>query len=438
MKVSPFLVYIKSSLLSCFFCSFCINNNIMTTNIGIGFITGKRHFTNVLTTYVNNWLEHGLLTDKKVNINVLIAGDFSAEPVSLADIPNANGGQDKKIISVTLINKEYIDREIGKLTSSLKLKENEIKLVFGEGPARKRNLILYVAMKIKLDSLIFLNDNEYPLASFRNEKGQVSWMGQSIAGTHQKYISKTDISVGQQCGYISPIPFISFDDKLTENDFRLFIESIGDELIQWNNLKRDIVINKGVAYPDEAVIQNETVIEVKERRRMKLINNTSLCLNLKKQKKFPPFFNPPGVSAEFSFLSTCLNDYKILKMPCYTFHDGFGMYKSILNGVLPVRFLPADKSADEVVNKFLRAAIAWTRSKPLLVFIMQTGNYGKIMESIKSNLNLTIPKICNYFGRAEFEQLHAELDYYDRNVRKHYNLFSETKRVWSLITTSLS
>jgi hypothetical protein len=30
-------------------------------NIGIGFVTGRLLFQNVLKTYINNWLEHGLI-----------------------------------------------------------------------------------------------------------------------------------------------------------------------------------------------------------------------------------------------------------------------------------------------------------------------------------------------------------------------------------------
>ncbi len=136
-------------------------------------------------------------------------------------------------------------------------------------------------------------------------------------------------------------------------------------------------------------------------------------------------------------MSTGMIDFSLLKVPCYTFQDGSGMYKSILTGVLPTRFLPADKNSPGIVNRFIRTATDWTRCKPLLIFITQTGSYDKIMNRIRSDLALTVPKLCNYFNTDDFKQLNSDLDYFDRNVRKHYNLFSETKRVWALVMASI-
>lgn len=45
-------------------------------NIGIGFVTGRLLFQNVLKTYINNWLEHGLIDNKNVRIHVLVSYDL--------------------------------------------------------------------------------------------------------------------------------------------------------------------------------------------------------------------------------------------------------------------------------------------------------------------------------------------------------------------------
>ncbi len=98
----------------------------------------------------------------------------------------------------------------------------------------------------------------------------IVWMGQSITGTHLKYISKADITYGLQCGYISPIPFISFGNKLSENDFRLFINAIGYGFASWDSVK-NIIKNKGISYADENVIKKEIISEVKEAGRLKFV-----------------------------------------------------------------------------------------------------------------------------------------------------------------------
>ena len=56
---------------------------------------------------------------------------------------------------------------------------------------------------------------------------------------------------------------------------------------------------------------------------MKFISGANLCFNLKNYKNFPPFYNPPGARGEDTFLSTCLSECSVRKVPCYTFHDGF-------------------------------------------------------------------------------------------------------------------
>lgn len=45
-------------------------------NIGIGFVTGRLLFQNVLKTYINNWLEHGLIENKNVRIHVFVSYDL--------------------------------------------------------------------------------------------------------------------------------------------------------------------------------------------------------------------------------------------------------------------------------------------------------------------------------------------------------------------------
>ena len=68
---------------------------------------------------------------------------------------------------------------------------------------------------------------------------------------------------------------------------------------------------------------------------MKFISGANLGLNLKNLDKLFPFYNPPGARGEDTFLSTCICECTIRKVPCYTFHDGFSTYQHLLLGVLP-------------------------------------------------------------------------------------------------------
>jgi hypothetical protein len=136
-------------------------------------------------------------------------------------------------------------------------------------------------------------------------------------------------------------------------------------------------------------------------------------------------------------MSTTLTDYKVVKVPCYTFHDAFLEYKNILNGVLPIELRGVDAHSREVRLRFIRAAIGWIRYKPLLTLITQPENYDSIIETIRTKLDSSIPKLCRYFDTPEFEQVIEEFKKYHRNVRRHHRSFEATRHAWMKITRAL-
>jgi hypothetical protein len=170
---------------------------------------------------------------------------------------------------------------------------------------------------------------------------------------------------------------------------------------------------------------------------MKFISGANLCFNLKRISNLPVFYNPPAARGEDAFMSTTLTTHKVVKVPCYTFHDAFLEYKNILNGVLPVALVGVDARSPAVRQRFVRAAIGWIRYKPLLTFITQPENYDRMINEMTSKLNSSIPRLCEYFGTNQFEDIQTELEKYHRNVKRHYRNFEATKRAWEKITESL-
>ena len=126
---------------------------------------------------------------------------------------------------------------------------------------------------------------------------------------------------GHHCGYISPIPQLDFNSKLSEDDFRTFIESISNDIINWDSIKAKMN-DGGVTYADLDIINSKKVEVVNEKSGMKFISGANLGFNLKNLDKLFPFYNPPGARGEDTFLSTCICDCTIRKVPCYTFHAG--------------------------------------------------------------------------------------------------------------------
>jgi hypothetical protein len=196
--------------------------------------------------------------------------------------------------------------------------------------------------------------------------------------------------------------------------------------------------NGGVTYADKKILLSDACQEVPEVNHMKFISGSNLCINLTNPKRVSAFYNPPGGRGEDTFLSTCLSQRKVLRVPCYTFHDGFSTYKHLMDGVLPIKLKNMETDSEENVTRFYRACIGWIRYKPLLLYITQRENYEDRIEEMRGKLLITLPKICDYFGREEFINVSAELERYHKNVKKHYNQYLETQYIWTKICTFLA
>ena len=366
--------------------------------VGIGFATGRKSFQKVLKTYVYNWKECGLTENRAVSLNLLVAYDLGYSNAKAIHFTGIHKDLLNLIDEVHFIGRGAVRKEIAGLLDRGVLSEREADLVFDGGYAAKRNAILYFAVKNNIDYLVFLDDDEYPFAVTNTHMNAV-WGGQPVLTTHLEYIREADITNGYHCGYISPIPFLRFNDVLTENDFRVFIEAISNDVLSWDSV-RTVMENGGVTYADTSVLVNQTAGEVPETNHAKFITGANLCINLTRPERVFPFYNPPGARGEDTFLSTCLHDRKVLRVPCYTFHDGFSTYRHLMDGVLPTRL--------------------------------------KRIESDSEGLSATLPKICAYFQDDSFMKILTELNSYHRNVERHYAQFLETQRIWERVKTYLA
>jgi len=196
--------------------------------------------------------------------------------------------------------------------------------------------------------------------------------------------------------------------------------------------------NGGVTYADTKILVSDAAEEVPEVNHTKFISGANLCINLTKPDRVSPFYNPPGARGEDTFLSTCLSQRKVLRVPCYAFHDGFSTYNHLMYGVLPTKLKYIQADSEQIITRFYRACIGWIRYKPLLLYITQRENYEDKIKEMRDKLAATLPKICAYFGREDFMIVSKELDRYDKNVKKHYEQFLETQQIWTKINTFLA
>lgn len=404
--------------------------------VGIGFATGRKSFKKVLKTYIFNLKESDLQESEKVNVNLFVAYDVKYTHTKATDYTTVNTQLLDMLSETYFIGRKKAQEEIDYLVNQQIIDSRQAKLIFGRGYAGKRNIVLYKALKEKMDYLLFLDDDEYPLA-VTNTRSSAVWGGQHTLITHLSNIRQADITNGYHCGYISPIPYIEFNDVLKESDFKIFIEAISNDIINWDTIK-SVMENGGITYADTNVLVNNVVEEVKEVNHTKFISGSNLCINLTDSKRVNPFYNPPNARGEDTFLSTCLSDRKVLRVPCYTFHDGFSTYNHLLDGVLPTKLKYIKSDTEQVIERFYRACIGWIRYKPLLLYITQPDHYEEKIRQIREQLSLTLPKICRFFGREDFMKIGHELESYHRNVKKHYQDFIETQKAWGKICEFLS
>lgn len=406
-----------------------------TINVGIGFATGRKNFGDVARTYAENWFESGLTDQKNISLNLFVAYDLKYKDTKTADYTNLDIRITDMLDAPFFISESVMKKEAAMLTNRGIIRKYEAELLFGTGYAKKRNAILYFAIKSKMDYILYVDDDEYPMAAVITPDG-LMWKGQQVLAMHLSHIEDADITHGYHCGYVSPIPQIRFNNILNERDFKLFIETISNDIISWDSIKQKMQ-DGGVTYCDENIINSTAPVEVPEINGAKFISGSNLFINLKSANKLYPFYNPPGARGEDTFLSTCLSDTKVLKVPCYAFHDGFSTYPHLLCGTLPAKLKPICAGSQDVDDRFYRACVGWIRYKPLLLYITKPNEYASEIKQMKENLKEVLPKVCRYFNRNDFMGLLSELNTYSDLVCEHYKMFESTKSAWTKVVAYL-
>ena len=401
-----------------------------TIQMGIGFATGRMSFRKVLNAYIKNWQEakKKLSANYKISLNLFVAYDTDYLKTQSTDYTNLSQDIVDQFDQIVFLGAKNALKSIERLEESSHLSKKELRSVFSAGYAGKRNAILFAALENHMDYLLFLDDDEYPLAVTKS-KDVCLWSGQHIILSHLLEIPNADYTNGLHCGYISPIPQIPFSEEFTEGDFKAFIEAISNDIINWDNM-RQLMRSGGVTYASTEVLMKNQPVEVQEKSCCKFISGANLCINLTKPERTFPFFNPPGARGEDTFLSTMLQDRTVLEIPCYAFHDGFSSYKNLLNGVLPIELAPITADSPMIVNRFLSACIGWVRYKPLLVYLTNPGGYAEEIASMRKTLNEVSPKLAQYFKNDGFLNVIHELEEYHANVQKHAAQFQLAKDTW--------
>ena len=402
-------------------------------NFGLGFVTGRSNVCKIINSYYKDMLSQIDNYDKQINLTIFILFDTSYQNTAKEEFYQLEP-EVLKNITVKYITPECINRQIKTLKEKNNMTSEELELFFGHGHAKGRNTIMYYALKYKMDYLLFWDDDEYPVAVLKDH-GKNTWIKQNNLLEHIKFMEKNnaDITVGYHCGYISPIPYIDFNNDFTENDLKQFIEVISNDIISWESIKEKMRNTNGVTYADMRQAKGIGATEIESDGIGKWIAGSTLCLNLNNVNKIPAFYNPPNARGEDTFFSTALNNSSVFKIPVYHFHDGFLKYTCIMEGNYPKSLRQINVKEASIKDRFFKASLGWIKYKPLLLYVKDKKSYKKEIANIKSKLNLIIPKLNNIFQDNCFFSLMAELEKYDENVVNHYTDYKKTNEIWNLL-----
>ena len=291
-------------------------------------------------------------------------------------------------------------------------------------------------LKRKIDYLFFWDDDEYLVANISDENNQIEWVKQDDILQHLKNIKNADVTVGYRCGNISPVPKIEYNNIITEQDFKHYIDGISNEAVTWDKLKNEERQEGGISFANRKIVFEGKAHELKDVGINNWLWASGICFNLKRLENIPAFYNPPFARGEDTFLSTLLKNAKVVQVPTYHFHDGFLKYSSILENKFPKKFnkIKLDESVEE---RFLRTSIGWIKYKPLLIYITDRKNYSKIIKQTREDLEKGITAVNKLFDTESFNVLLDELNNYDHNVRKHYNEYIKTNEVWNKLKSQM-
>lgn len=404
---------------------------------GIGFATGRKSFRKVLGAYVNTWSEakETLPPDVEVSLNLFVAYDLDYLRTQSTDYTNLSQEMVDQFDRIVFLGAKNALRSVERLEQGGRFSGAELRSVFGSGYAGKRNAILYAALENEIDYLLFLDDDEYPLA-VTNNHGTCLWSGQHVLMSHLNEIRSADYTNGYHCGYVSPIPQIKFGPQLGEGDFRAFIEAISNDIINWESIK-SLMRTGGVTYASTDVLTRRQAVDVPEINRCKFISGANLCISLTDPARTFPFYNPPGARGEDTFLSTLLNGRTVRQIPCYAFHDGFSICRHLLDGALPTQLKPIVSADAAVTKRFLAACAGWVRYKPLLVSLTVPERFESEMRSIERTLENVLPKFAAHFQNQGFLSILDEFQKYRKNVGKHERQFLLAQSTWKKLLTAM-
>lgn len=235
---------------------------------------------------------------------------------------------------------------------------------------------------------------------------------------------------------INPLPYVQYNDIITEEIYKQFIEALENEVISWDKVQNMLKNDDGMNYACEEIANHsKKVEEVENIGKTNFVLGSGICLNLTHLDKIPAFYQPPEARGEDTFFSCALaeTNAKVLRVPVYHFHDAYLKFTFLMKDKFPSKLRKITTKDNGITGRFVRTVTGWTKYKPLLSYILYRQQYANIMEESKRKLKNSAIKVSSAFENCDLTGLEDILNEYDKNVEIHYKEYIETNNVWNKI-----
>ncbi|MFA6808885.1 MAG: hypothetical protein WCR27_07815 [Eubacteriales bacterium] len=397
-------------------------------NFGVGFFTGRANVCSIINSYYENMLTQLDKSDKKIQLTLFVLYDLEYLNTTRTKFYNTLP-EVYRDVNIRYITPELIEEEKKKITSRSDFTIEDLDLVLGNGYAKGRNTLMYYASKWNIDYMLFWDDDEYPVANVKNGKN-IDWVKQNNLYEHIKNISDCDITIGHHCGYVSPIPYVDFEEDIEEEYFKDFIGAVSNDILSWESVKEKMQLNNGFTYADRDIANGIGLYEIERNGGGKWVAGSTLCVNLKNLRRIPAFYTPPDARGEDTFFATSLDEQKVLRVPVYHFHDCFLRYRTIMEGKYP-KVLERTENNFYIGKRFFEASLGWVRYKPLLMYITDRENFNSNFEEVMTNLKRSVAPIGKMYPDFNFKGLVEEFQEYSDDVDKHFKEYVKTNEIWT-------
>ena len=364
----------------------------------VAITTGRPVFRRTLDLIARNAVEHGHADQHDLGVLVNHDSAFSG----LADEAFSYPPGDTFNETLTLGAADAARGRASLIRHGLSRQAAEL-LLPEAGYGNKRNLILIEAVRRNYDTVLFWDDDEYPVACLR-EGSRLRWISTDVFGAHLSGGGPdTDVRSGFRTGHALPI-VPDLQRQVSPATARALGEALafGTEFID-----PDFVLDPGSSLLIPEAVPAPAEIAAANGGKWVAAANLSIRVASVREGRIPAFYIPFGGRGEDTIFSMQLDQAKACRVPSGIFHDCFLDHTAILAGDLPTTFdRPVDPNrAAEYARRFANALRGWFSYSPLMLWLRDPSAYGetlgrvaKLLEVVDRRLPAEFPGLAEALG----------------------------------------